>query len=135
MKTESQVARFITERIEATGQLQKDIAYKAGFEQPNIITMIKQGKTRLPLDKVGSIAKALEIDPLILLQMCFEEYYPKTCNAIAPYMVTAITEDERKLLAALRKWSGGPFLSALTDESRRYFEKFMNSLHMPSLIH
>lgn len=135
MKSNSQVARFISERIEASGQLQKDIAHKAGFEQPNIITMIKQGKTRLPLDKVGPLAKALAIDPLILLEMCFEEYHPRTWKAIAPYMASAITEDERKLLAALRKFLGGPFLSALTDESRQHFDQFMSSLRTPSLIH
>ena len=63
METTSQVACFIAARIEATGQLQKDIAAKAGFDKPNMITMIKQGRTRLPLDKVGAMALALETGP------------------------------------------------------------------------
>ena len=73
MKT-SQVARFITARIEASGYSQKDIATLSGFERPNIITMIKQGKTRLPLDKIGPMANALETDATQLLKMCLEEY-------------------------------------------------------------
>ena len=86
MKTTSKVARLITSRIEVTGKLQKDIAAKVGFEKPNMITMIKQGRTHLPLDKIGPMALALEIDPLYLLQLCMEEYHPATWKAIAPLL-------------------------------------------------
>ena len=134
METTSQVARFVNSRIEATGQLQKDIAMQVGFDKPNMITMIKQGKTRLPLDKVGPMAKALETDPVRLLSMCMEEYHPATWKAIAPYMESAMTADERKLLSALRAWVGGPFLSALNEESRNCFENFLQSLRVPATI-
>lgn len=130
----SAVARFLAERIEASGQLQKDIAEKVGFEKPNMITMVKQGKTRLPLDKVGPMAKALEVDPLQLLQLCMQEYYPHTWSSIAQLLTPAITEDERQLLAALRASVGGPFLSALSDESRAQFQRLMLSLRAPAAI-
>jgi hypothetical protein len=87
MKITSEVARIIASRIEVTGKLQKDIAAKVGFENANMITMIKQGRTRLPLDKVGPMALALEIDPLDLLQLCMKEYHPATWKAIAPLLV------------------------------------------------
>jgi hypothetical protein len=134
METTSQVARFIENRIEETGQKQKDVAFKAGFENPNIITMIKQGKTHLPLDKVGLMANALETDPVQLLQMCMEEYHPATWKVIAPFMETALTKDELRLLNALRAWVGGPYLSALTSESRTRFDSFMASLRTPSTV-
>lgn len=38
----SQVARFISARIEASGYSQKYIATLSGFERPNIITMIRE---------------------------------------------------------------------------------------------
>ena len=133
-ETRSQVARFVASRIEATGQLQKDIAAKAGFEKPNVITMIKQGKTKLPLAKIGPMALALETDPIELLRMCLEEYQPATWRAIEPYMATAMTEDERRLLTSLRAWAGGPFLAALSKESRSHFEQFMHSLRSPSTV-
>ncbi|NMG16384.1 helix-turn-helix domain-containing protein [Aromatoleum bremense] len=135
MNNESQVARFITGRIEATGKLQKDIAEKVGFEKPNMITMIKQGKTKLPLDKVGPMAKALEVDPVHLLKLCMEEYHPNTWKAIAPLIGAAvITADERRMLNALRAWAGGPFLAAMSEEQKHYFENFMASLRAPSSI-
>ena len=126
MKTTSQVACFVAERIEATGQLQKDIAAKVGFDKPNMITMIKQGRTRLPLDKVGAMALALETDPRLLLQMCMEEYCPATWASIAPFLDPKMSEDEKKLLAILRKL-GGPLQGALNEESLSYLEGFIRS--------
>ena len=135
MKPRSKVAIFIAERIETTGQLQKDVAAKAGFAKPNIITMLKQGKARLPLDKIGPMAQALETDPVHLLLICMEEYHPSTWKAIAPFMELAMTADEHRLVNALRAWVGGPFLSALSEESRAHFDKFMQSLRSPASIH
>lgn len=134
METTSKVARFIQRRIEETGQSQKDIAFKVGFEKPNIITMIKQGKTRLPLDKIGLMANALETEPTELFQMCMEEYQPATWKVIAPFMEGAMTRDELRLLNSLRAWVGGPFLSALSEESKTHFNAFMASLRTPASI-
>jgi hypothetical protein len=134
METTSQVARFIERRIEETGQKQTDIAFKVGFEKPNVITMIKQGKTRLPLDKIGLMANALETDPTQLFQLCMEEYHPATWKVIAPFMEGAMTKDELQLLNSLRAWVGGPFLSAMSDESKTHFNKFMGSLRSPATI-
>jgi hypothetical protein len=132
--TESQVARFIAQRIVITGKQQNIIAKEAGFEKPNIITMLKQGKTRLPLERVGPMAKALETDPVYLLQLCMKEYTPETWNAIEPYLDSAMTEDERKLLCALRAWVGGPFLAALNSESRIHFDNFIRSLRTSTTV-
>lgn len=134
MKTSSHVARFINNRIEETGQLQKDIAAKCGFDKPNIITMIKQGSTRLPLDKIGPMAKALETDPVQLLKMCMEEYHPATWRAIEPFMETAMTKDELRLLKALRTSVGGPYVSSLSDDSKSHLEKFIVSLRTHATI-
>ncbi len=39
------------------------ISAEAGFRQPNMLAMIKGGATKLPLDRVPELAKALECDP------------------------------------------------------------------------
>lgn len=132
METTSQVARFIARRIETTDKLQKDIALQCGFDKPNMITMVKQGRTRLPLGKVGQMAKALETDPVQLLKMCMEEYLPDTWEEIAPLMESALTREELQLLTLLRASTGSPFLSVLSDESKLYFESFIASLPTPA---
>ena len=60
MNSTSPVARFIAARILDIGKSQKDIAREVGFESANVITMIKQGATKLPLSRVSAMAKALE---------------------------------------------------------------------------
>ena len=44
---------------------QAEIAEEAGFVNPNMVTMIKQGATKLPIDRVPALAKALEVDPAL----------------------------------------------------------------------
>jgi len=129
----SLVARFIASRIEDSRLSQKDIATLCGFENPNIITMIKHGNTKVPLDKIGLVANALEIDAIQLFKMCMEEYQPSTWNVIAPLMESALTRDESRLLMALRESAGGLSLSALGAKSRQHLEDFILSIRVPPL--
>lgn len=76
------VAEYLTLMIEASNKLQSEIAKEVGFEKPNVITMIKKGQTKLPLAKVGPMARSLGIDPLFLFGMVMKEYAPDTWDAI-----------------------------------------------------
>lgn len=129
------VARFIDDQIKLIGKPQKDIAIESGFETANLITMIKQGKTKLPIAKVGPMAIALETDPIHLLKLCMSTYYPETWEAISPMLESAFTADEMELISKLRTHIGGPYIYALSDESREKFNSFIQSLDTKSLIH
>ena len=39
-----------------------------------MITMIKKGRTKLPLSKVAAMARALDVDPGYLLRLAMSEY-------------------------------------------------------------
>jgi len=78
----SQVARYITDAIERCGKTQLQISREIGFEKPNVITMIKQGKTKLPLDRMGEVARALEVDPYELVDLAMNEYHPVAWKTI-----------------------------------------------------
>ena len=86
------VAKYISACIKASGKKQYEIALEAGFDSPNVITMIKQGKTKLPINKIGVMSKALEIDPVYLLKLCLSEYQPETYAAIVPFMEEILTK-------------------------------------------
>ena len=73
---ESAVARFLTDAINRSSKTQLEIAQEVGFSKPNMITMVKQGRTKMPITKVKLMADALDIDPKYLLRLCFEEYQP-----------------------------------------------------------
>lgn len=76
------VAEYISWQIEICGKKQLEIAEECGFDKANMITMIKQGKSKLPMNKIGPMAKSLGIDPVNLLKMCLQEYLPDTWEAI-----------------------------------------------------
>lgn len=98
------VAEYINTQLQLCGKPQKKIAEEAGFGKPNIITMIKQGKTNLPIDRIGRFAKALEIDAIHLLKMCLQEYHPENWEEIESiFGQPVLTENELGLLEVIRE--------------------------------
>jgi hypothetical protein len=71
-------ARFIAARIaELHGiRSQTEIARRAGFKSANVLSMIKDGKTKLPPERVLSVAKALDCEPRKLAEMVVREVVP-----------------------------------------------------------
>ena len=98
------VATFLDTAIRRSGKTQLQIARECGFPTPNIITMLKQGHTKLPLAKVGAVAKALDVDPAYLLRLALREYLPDTYSAIEDVLSPSmLTENEKDIVNALRR--------------------------------
>lgn len=113
VSTES-VAEFITRHIHVSGKSQVEIASELGYDKPNIITMFKQGRTRIPLNKVGPLAKALGIDPALLLKKIMGEYMPETFAALQSVLDgLQLTQNELELIAAYRQTTKGKDVSAV----------------------
>lgn len=129
------VAAFIRQRIPQVGKTQFQIAREAGFDHPNIITMIKQGKTRLPLAKVGRMANALETDPVFLMKLCLCTYHHDTWQYVEPMFSSMLTGDEEMMLHNWRKFVGKPSIAVLTDESRALLNRFLLSLRTSPSTH
>lgn len=53
---------------------QAEVASEAGFINPNMLSMVKSGATRIPLDRVPALATALDVDPARLLQLALEQW-------------------------------------------------------------
>ena len=101
------VAEFISERLAASGKTQREIAEDCGFENPNIITMIKTAATKVPLGRVGALAKALDADPAHLLRLVMSEYLPETWEALESVMQgTVLTANELDLVRKFRLVTG-----------------------------
>lgn len=101
------VADFIADRLAESDKTQREIAEECGFEKPNIITMFKTGVTKLPLNRIGPLAKALDADPAHLLRLVMSEYMPDTWDAIENVMQsTVLTANELELVRAYRDMTG-----------------------------
>lgn len=71
---DSRLAQYLDKRVLELRprKSQALIAEEAGFINPNVIAMIKSGATKLPLDRVASLADALECDPRMLFNLALQ---------------------------------------------------------------
>ena len=100
---DSRVARMITDICNASEKSQAEIAAEMGFEKPNVITMMKQGRIKMPLARIAPFCKATESDGMKLLSAALEENYPEVLDAIAQINSVALSEGEADILAEIRK--------------------------------
>lgn len=122
-KKESAVAKYIEKTIDLNGLRQRDIADAVGWENPNMVSIIKSGQSKVPLEKVFPLAKALNLDPTDLFIRVFSEYYPGLWKDIEQTLKGwVLTQSEQALVTAYRKKiAHGSVLSAgnadaLTDQ-------------------
>lgn len=118
---QASVSDFITKRLAQSDKTQRQIAEECGFENPNVITMFKTGATKIPLNRVGAIAKALDVDPAYLLRLVLTEYLPDTWQSIEDIVKgTVLTANELQLVRLFRSATGNtdprPVAFASTSE-------------------
>ena len=130
-----EVSTFLTSLIEKSGKTRKEIANEAGLGKPNMISMLKNGETKLPLAKLGSFAKAVNTDPAHLLKLCLREYYPDVWDAIRSHLEAAVTSDELRMVRALRSAAGGPYLACLNADERERLDDFLDRIAQSSTVH
>lgn len=101
----SPAAVFIRRQTEllAHRKSQREIAHEAGFVNPNLISMFKTGASKIPLDRVPSLARALEVDPAFLMQLALEQAVGKTASvALLEVFGTPTTANEQAWLDEIR---------------------------------
>jgi hypothetical protein len=77
------VRQLLSYHIALSGLTNREIATACGLGAINMVTMIKRGHSRLPLERLGAIARTLEIDPYDLFCCWMAEYYSDTWNELA----------------------------------------------------
>jgi transcriptional regulator with XRE-family HTH domain len=98
-------ARLIADRVRDLShrKTQAEIASEAGFANPNMLSMLKSGKNKVPLDRVPSLAKALEVDPAFLMRLALDQAVGATAaKAITDIFGTPATDNETGWLQELR---------------------------------
>lgn len=98
-------ARLIADRVRDLShrKTQAEIASEAGFANANMLSMLKSGKNKVPLDRVPSLAKALEVDPAYLMRLTLDQAVGATAaKAITEIFGTPATENERGWLEEIR---------------------------------
>jgi len=105
----TRLANYLEKRILElrSKKTQTAIALEAGFVNPNMLAIIKTGKSKLPLDRVPGLAKALACDATMLFMMAVEQLGGDTTDvAIKQIFGTLVTENEVAWLEEIRRASG-----------------------------
>lgn len=86
---------------------QREIAAKAGFAQPNVLSMMKSGETKVPLSRIPALAEACGEDAGTMIRVAMMEYHPETWQVLMHELVGDLTEDEQDLVGIYRFACGG----------------------------
>lgn len=85
----------------------RDLCTAAGFEQENVLKLIKAGTMRMPLSKVPAFATALELDPTGLFKLALRESDPALLQVIEEvFNPMHLTPTEVNLIRYVRELSG-----------------------------
>lgn len=128
------VAGFLSNQIDmVTGsgeKTQKQIAAEIGYNNPNIITMFKQGLTNLPLNKVDAMARAIHADPVFLLRLVLSEYMPDSYETIKRIVgETAVySQSEKQIIADIRNATEGADVVIESPAQIEAYRLFLESL-------
>jgi plasmid maintenance system antidote protein VapI len=102
----TKVARFLDKHIDqVVNRSHREIAQAAGWTQSNMVTMIKKGDAKLPLDRVVPLARAIGVDPMFLFRMALEQFMPDD-ETTARMLEFICTENEVEILGIVREASG-----------------------------
>lgn len=98
------VADYIAGAIDISGKTQKQIAQEAGYSKPNVLSMMRSGVTKVPIDRIPVIARACGVDEQHLLRLALNEYMPETWEIIKTSLNTELlSKDELRLVKEFRK--------------------------------
>lgn len=103
MKKTTSVAEFLTRMIELSEKSQKQIAQDVGYPHPNVLSMMKMGQTKVPIEKAPAFARALNVDPAYFVRLVMREYMPEAWRAIETAIGEPLTQNERRLVEAYRE--------------------------------
>jgi len=118
MTTTSKTAAFISRAIEFSGKSQREIAIESGFPKPNVLSMLKKGEMKIPLDRIPALAKACHIDQIYLLRLAMEEYHPAIWEVLVNTIGIPLTANEFEMLFAYR-------IASVDEEIPVTYEKFV----------
>ncbi len=84
-------AEYLAQAIAVSGKTQKEIARIAGYDKPNVLSMMKTGITKIPVDRVPALARACGTDPKVMLRIVMLEYHPNVWEVLTKTLGDQIT--------------------------------------------
>jgi hypothetical protein len=100
----SNMAQYLTDQIAAISSIksEQEIARDAGYDKANMLSMFADGAVRVPLDRVLTLAKALQVNPAGLFHLALGQFWPGFDDVADQIFGNISSESEDTL--PLSKW-------------------------------
>ena len=104
----STLASLIKERQACLHVSDRDLATALGYDNEPVVELIKQGRMRLPINKVKRLADALALDPRPILRAVMAESAPGLLDVVEDVLdPLRLTDDEERLIKLCRRMGNG----------------------------
>lgn len=97
-------SKFLTQALDRVSNKysQQEIGFALGWTSPSIMSTLKAGRAKVPLDKIAPLARYLEVDRSRLFRMALAQYYEGEALANIAECLNELPEDEEALLRKYR---------------------------------
>jgi transcriptional regulator with XRE-family HTH domain len=102
LMTKTATTRMLAKAIDASKFTQREIADRVGFNSQNMLSQLKSGEARVPLDRIPALAKVLEMDERQFLMTALEDYHPVVHAALLKALKAPLSDAEIGLVMMLR---------------------------------
>ena len=76
---------IVSARRSELSLLQTELAKLLGYKNANFISILEKGKSKIPLDDAGEIARVLEMDEKWFIERCMRQRFPRlAANLFGP---------------------------------------------------
>lgn len=123
------MANWLNDNIDTLsgGKTNEELAEELGYERPNIISMWRTGRTRVPLDRVPKLADVLGVSLPLLLTLWMDQYVSdKDYAKLTKLLARTVTDDEAALLEILRDQTKGRSFDIKKAEAKRLLPQMVN---------
>ena len=100
--TFSVTAIKLSRAIDKSGLTQREIAERAGFRHANMISMMKQGLTRVPLNRIPALARTLGMNEQDFLLTAIQEYHPGIHEVLVDILGLPLSDAELGVVMMFR---------------------------------
>ena len=101
LMTQSPTANFLSQAIEKSGLTQREISERAGFAKPNILSMMKRGETKVPIERIPALAEACGANARDFLRVAMQEYHPDVWRVLGEVFDPQLTRRELDIIKML----------------------------------
>jgi len=123
------VKQLLAVKFAETGLSNAELANKLGYESQNIISMLKAGSMRVPINKVAVLAEVTDIDPVFLLEKVMNETQPEVWDALKTIIGNQLlTTKEMALIDHIRASLNGVEVDLTDDSVTRALDPVLSTL-------